>query len=293
MVEKCLNKGILLLVNGDFKMNALNDACLLTDVTMPSGLSFWPKQVGRLSSQSGVHFELGNYTCPHIIEKGHGWVKTISGIQEVVPGDMFCIMNDGQIEYYDDPEDPWCYYWIHFDGKAADELVRSWGFSPDAPWIHPNAPEKVIDSFKNILSMAKATKELRPNVLAAELFRLADAICNPEPYQKSRSKQIIDRAKAIIESQLHSALNITELAALLNIDRTTLFHAFRKECNCSPIEYLRGKRIERACSILENGNRTLSDVARICGFSNDKYFIKTFRQLKGTSPRKFFNNTTK
>jgi YesN/AraC family two-component response regulator len=28
----------------------------------------------------------------------------------------------------------------------------------------------------------------------------------------------------------------------------------------------------------------------MCGFSNDKYFIKTFRQLKGASQRKYFNN---
>ena len=263
---------------------------LLTDIERPPGLSVWPRQTGKLTSVSGVHFELGNYTCPHIIEKGRGWVKTSAGSKEMRPGDMFCIMNDGQIEYYDDSGKPWQYYWIHLDGEAADALVRSWGFTPDTPWIRPDEPERVLGCFKNILSMAETSNELRPNILAAELFKLSDAISNPEPYKKSRSQQIVDSARAIIESQLHAALNVTELASLLKIDRTTLFQAFRRECGCSPIEYLRKQRIKRACAMLESSDRSLTDIARMCGFANDKYFIKTFRQLKGASPRKFFSN---
>lgn len=268
-------------------MKEINDTYTLTDVEIPPGLSVWPKIMGKLTSISGIHYELGNYTCPHIIEKGHGWIKVAGVIREMNPGDMFCIMNDSQIEYYDDPKNPWQYYWMHLDGDADDALIRSWGFTPDAPWIRPYKPERVLNSFRNIYDMARAPSPPRSNALASELFRLSDAISNQEPYRKSRSKQLVDRAQAIIESQLHTALNITELAVLLKVDRTTLFHAFRKECDCSPIEYLRKQRIERACSILKNNNRTLADLARICGFSSDKYFIKTFRQLKGTTPRKF------
>ena len=271
-------------------MKQINRAYTLTDIAIPPGVNVWPKMAGELTSFSGIHYVLGNYTCPHIIEKGHGWVKTAAGIKEIMPGDMFCIMNDGQIEYYDDPQDPWLYYWIRLDGEAADELVRSWGFTPEEPWIHPDEPERVLDCFKNIHSMAENQAGLRSNVLAAELFRLADSIASHTPHQKSKSQQIVDRAKAVIETQMHSALNVSELAAWLNVDRTTLFHAFRKECDCSPIEYLREQRIKRACSILKTSNLNLTDIARMCGFSNDKYFIKTFRQLKGTSPRKFFKN---
>jgi AraC-like DNA-binding protein len=224
------------------------------------------------------------------VEKGRGWVKTTNSIQEIKPGDMFCIMNDCQIEYYDDPDDPWLYYWLHLNGKACNDLVREWGFSVNNPWLRPAEPERVIDGFKRIFAMSGTDSLPRPNALAAELFRLFDAIYNPEPYQENKSRQLVERAKAIIESQLHTSLNVTELAQALRVDRTTLFHAFRREFECSPIEYLRQQRIDRACRILSNSNRSLSDVARMCGFSNDKYFIKTFRQLKGASPRKYFNN---
>lgn len=148
--------------------------------------------------------------------------------------------------------------------------------------------KRIIDVFIKIQDMLNAPEPPRSNLIAAEFFRLCDAIHNPKPYKKTKSEQLIERAKAIIESQMHTALNITELASLLNVDRTTLFLAFRKECDCSPIDYLREQRIERACSILASSSKfNLSEIAGICGFSNDKYFIRTFQDLKGTSPRQF------
>jgi len=269
----------------------MNKAYALTDSAAPPGLGFWPKATGELASVSGIKYELGGYTCPHIIEKGCGWVNARGEIRKMRPGDMFCIMNDGEIEYYDDPKDPWTFHWIHIDGDSADALARSWGFSPETPWIRPEEPKRVLDGFKKVLAMARSPYPPRPNALAALLFNLSDSIQNPEPFRRSKSERLVERAKAIVETQLHTALNVAELADSLSVDRTTLFHAFRRECGLPPIDYLRERRIERACSILRNDDRTLADVARICGFSSDKYLIKTFKRLKGATPREFARKT--
>lgn len=275
--------------NWHITMNVINDAHPLTDLPIPIGLTVWPKVVGHLTSLTGVHYQLGNYTCIHIIEKGRGWINSGKHTKEVKPGDMFSIMENGQIEYYDDPADPWDFYWIHLLGDSVDTFVRAWGFTPEEPWFTPEKPSRILECFKKIYAMVSAPSLPRSYALATELFNLADAIYNPEPYEKSKSKQLYDRALAIIDSQLHTAINVSELATALNVDRTTLFHAFRKECGNSPVDVIREQRIERACSLLASSNRTIADIARICGFSNDKYFIKTFRQLKGTSPRKYVN----
>ena len=259
----------------------------VNDIPQPPGISFWLNIAGRLTSIDGVHYELGRYTCPHIIEQGRGWVRAGKLTKELSPGDMFCIMNDGEVEYYDDPADPWIFRWLHLSGTGCDELMRSWGFTPSKPWTRPTAPERVLDSFSRIHSMAKNSAETTPNQLAAELFKLADLLFESEISTADKNAQAIALAQALIENQMHTGINVSELASLMNIDRTTLFKLFKSELTCSPVEYIRRQRINRACQMLRSTNRVLSDIAAICGFANDKYFIKTFRKLKGITPGEY------
>lgn len=259
----------------------------LTGIDPPPGMNIWFKITGRMTSVDGVRFETGRYTCPHIIEKGHGWVRTGDQVREMFPGDMFCIMQDGEIEYYDDPDDLWIFSWLHLQGDAADRMMREWGFSPERPWLRPERPEKVIESFNRISRMAKDVEQAKPNLLAAELFKLSEEVNQKVSSSRSRSKQLLDYAVALIEANMHTGMNVSELADNMRVDRTTLFNVFKKELNCSPVEYLRHQRIERACSMLQEPNRIVSDVARLCGFNSDKYFIRTFLQMKGITPGRF------
>lgn len=268
-------------------MRPINDSYLLSSIPAPPGVSVWPKFVGKLTSQTGIHYDLGGYVCPHIIEKGRGVVIVDGKTKEIGPGDMFCIMSGGRIEYRDDPKNPWSYYWIHLEGADADAIVESWGFTTEIPWLRPNDPDGVLESFKRIHEMSASEIQPRPNALAAEIFKLSDAVHMPESQIRTGSGELVGKAVEIIEAQLHTGLNVAELAALLKVERTTLFHAFRNERGCSPIEYIRLRRMERVCSLLKRKDRTLSEIARICGFSSDKYLIKTFNQLKGSTPSKW------
>lgn len=259
----------------------------LTGIEPPPGVNIWFKFTGRITSVKGVRFELGRYTCPHIIEKGRGWVRAGNHVKEMCSGDMFCIMQDCDIEYYDDPDDPWIFSWVHIYGKDADRMMHDWGFSPDQPWLRPERPEKVLECFYHIREMAKDIEKTRPNLLAAELFRLSEEVHRKELSQRSRSRQLTDYAAALVEANMHNGINVSELAEAMGVDRTTLFNAFKKELGYSPVEYIRQQRIERACAMLKDSDRIIADIARLCGFNSDKYFIRTFKLIKGVTPGHF------
>jgi AraC-like DNA-binding protein len=249
-------------------------------------LNVWPSIIGKNTASSSNHSIGGGVTAPHIITKGSGWIQTKNRRKKLNTGDMFCVMKNGQIEFYNDNNEPWCFFWMKVFGEVTDLLVESWGFTNDEPWLTPREPQKAIESFTNIYEMGKS-KKVNSNLLAIEMFKLSNAINKPKTHKKTRSQQITDQAKVIIESQLHTGMNVEELAENLKLDRSTLFCAFKKEYKCSPIEYLREQRIKRACQILRNSNHNLTDIARMCGFSSDKYLIKTFKNLRGTTPHKY------
>lgn len=99
-----------------------------------------------------------------------------------------------------------------------------------------------------------------------------------------REETLADRARVLIDAQLHTGINVTEIADLLRVGRTSLFCAFRDGLGMSPVQYLRHRRIARSRELLAASGTTLEEVARTCGFRNTNYFMRTFKELTGQTP---------
>ena len=254
---------------------------------MPPGMRVWVRQTGLYTSYSGSRHNLGGFVCPHIIVKGRGFINSGSEIKEVGPGDMFTILDHAMIEYYDQSDNPWQFYWLHLEGAECGEWVRSLGFSAEEPWLSPEHPNTALYCFSRIFNHLKDPSNLQAYALAALLFEMGNACKGIKPETGNCHSNLVERAENIIDSQLHVGLNINELAANLRVDRTTLFHAFKKHNGCSPVEFLQKKRITRACEMLTATNRNLKEISMACGFNSYKYLIKNFKKFKGVSPGEF------
>ena len=42
-----------------------------------------------------------------------------------------------------------------------------------------------------------------------------------------------------------------------------------------------------ACKKITNSDASITDIAYSCGFNDLSYFIKTFKKIKGITPRKY------
>ena len=51
--------------------------------------------------------------------------------------------------------------------------------------------------------------------------------------------------------------------------------------------YLRKIRLERALELIENSDKSISEIASDCGFSSPNYFKDVFRRTYGVSPREY------
>ena len=74
---------------------------------------------------------------------------------------------------------------------------------------------------------------------------------------------------------------------MTHVSKYYLVHAFTKEYDISPINYVIQKRIEEAQQLLKNDDYTLSSISRILGFSSPSYFSQTFKRLTGISPNEY------
>ena len=90
-----------------------------------------------------------------------------------------------------------------------------------------------------------------------------------------------------IDEHFKESITLDQLAELAHINKYYLVHAFRKAYGISPINYLISRRIQESRFLLTNSNHSLSQIARILGFSSLSYFSQSFHRTEGVSPMEY------
>lgn len=89
--------------------------------------------------------------------------------------------------------------------------------------------------------------------------------------------------------QAHYAEKITnrELGELFHFHPTYLSDAFRKTYGKSLHQYVMERRILEGITLLEEGKKSVEEVAQAVGFYDSSYFCRYFKKVTGVSPKQY------
>lgn len=93
--------------------------------------------------------------------------------------------------------------------------------------------------------------------------------------------------KEAIERNLYNNLSLDELAFICNMSLSTLKREFKKTFNEAPAKYIKGKRLQKAASLLLCSDDSVSNVAYDSGFQDVTTFSANFQEKFGISPSKY------
>ena len=95
----------------------------------------------------------------------------------------------------------------------------------------------------------------------------------------------------MVEANLsNESFTIVELAKYLGMSRSVMYERMKEYAGITAFEFIRKKRFERACALLEKGRATVSEISYEVGFSSPDYFSKAFRKYYGMSPKEYCKN---
>lgn len=87
-------------------------------------------------------------------------------------------------------------------------------------------------------------------------------------------------------------LSVTDLAKEFGYNTDYFSHVFKETFGLSPQKYIINKRISVAKHLLLTGDKSVSEIALDCGFSDPLYFTRLFSKETGVSPS-FFKQSFK
>lgn len=80
---------------------------------------------------------------------------------------------------------------------------------------------------------------------------------------------------------------LNDLSQVLQLNPITISKHFPRYFGCTYGEYMRRLKIDRSLMMLHNQHLALTEIALLCGFSDQSHFIRTFKNLTGFLPKKF------
>ena len=85
-------------------------------------------------------------------------------------------------------------------------------------------------------------------------------------------------------------ISLNDIAASGNVSRSKCCLIFKHYLQQSPVDFLNTLRLKTSCSLLRNTDKSITEIAFICGFNHLSYFSKLFIRSFGCTPREYRNS---
>lgn len=157
----------------------------------------------------------------------------------------------------------------------------------DKPYY--NEIKKCTESIFNCVKMNSAQYDL---LLKSELLKLLWILSNNGEIIKSAfavSTDIEGLKPAIqyITENYKEDITIDKLSELSHLSKSYFMNRFKQYFGIGAMEYIIQLRIKSACEMLQNSNKTITQISSECGFNNLSNFNRQFKKTVGCTPKEY------
>lgn len=160
--------------------------------------------------------------------------------------------------------------------------------------LHPqnNREEKIIEQVRKAFELSDQEwgYEFRLREQLTQIWM--DLLQIVQPEQKGHSDyrvadEKIKRLMIYIHEHYREPISVERLAESVYISKRVCFRLFQENLHMSPVEYIRSYRMQQACRMLTNEEKTITVIAQECGFGTSSYFARLFRREMGCTPEQY------
>lgn len=153
------------------------------------------------------------------------------------------------------------------------EAMMEWTRIVPGHLVQPNVPLQSFESWTDLEEwLVKARKRLR-NALS-------------KPYSEEVTQSIL-KAVSFMNKHLSEELRVADVAKQAAMSRSYFSLCFKDIIGKSFHDYLRDARLANAKAMLKETANPIYRVAQQCGYPNEKYFTRVFREQIGMLPSEY------
>ncbi len=230
---------------------------------------------------------------PHLlltwIESGVGMVRDQTD-HALKAGDWYVLFPDEVLWVSTDEQKPMCYFWMGIACDDALGLMRQCYITPQARIKATSSIRQTRQQFKQLIKHldvdSPQTQMLATGCMWQLLGMMGDIASSTDTTVNTTGpRHAVDQACQIMQHQYVHGIHVSEVADMINMDRSHLSTRFKAVMGLTMHDYLTQLRISRAQLLLRHSDLTVNQVAQAVGYREYRSFIRCFEQRTGRTPR--------
>ncbi len=198
-------------------------------------------------------------------------------------GTLFFIPANTFHSYYQEDENHVTKHWIHFSFEANSKdpfKEMKLPISVNVEQIKPmekafKAAYSKADTMSGLLMQQAKIMEI-----ISEFLRLAGC-------DERDSTDPLREVMEFIRTHVEENITVENLAEIMHLHPNYFIRMFKAHTGMPPIKYITLSKMERAKSLLERTDMSVSDISTTLGYKDPAHFTKVFKSSCGYSPRRF------
>lgn len=226
-----------------------------------------------------------------LVVQGSGYVE-IDGITHIINAGELTMIDCYKPHAYG-AQNPWEFYWIHFDGITARHYFNL--IQNKYPHIFQLSQEVFsetllpVNAILQSFSCEVACKEIQMSKYITDMLTsiLISEETTTAVHRPASGISPVELATAYIRQHYQEAISVDELAGKVSLSPYYFIREFKKETGLTPHSYLTAMRINSAKFYLRTTGKSIKEIGFACGFQSENSFCITFKKQEGMTPTQF------
>ena len=212
------------------------------------------------------------------------------GNQHLTAGSLILYEKDCPFSYCTLHTPPTTHYFAHFTGYAVKDILQQSGIHTNTHYKLQN-PEYIIPKFTAIFNTFFVRDELFDLDSAHHLMELlvtvGRCIRNSHIPDLQKKEKNFQKSFEFLHTNFTKSITVKQLADIEFMSESRYRVLFHEMVNQSPQEYLIRLRISMACDLLINTVLSISEIAQLVGYPDQRYFARIFRKKYNITPSEY------
>ena len=231
-----------------------------------------------------------NHFLFHYVLSGKGRLETSGQTFYLGAHQGFLLCPDQISSYYADPDDPWKYVWLEFDGMRARECMKLAGLSEHQPVYTPISADNTAVP-ERMLQIVDSHEKSPIHLIGLGMLFMDELVSTSKTKVTETRRKLRDfymrESLSYIEGNYQRDLSIEEIADVSGLNRSYFSRLFKETFGKSPQAFLIQYRMNKAAELLKRTKQPIAEIGSSVGYDNPLHFSRAFKNTLGISPSEY------
>lgn len=223
----------------------------------------------------------------YYVNGGTGRIHTPGKITEISEGDIFFTF----------PAAPFCiesvedlsYMYISFLGTRANMILDMYNIRADN-FIFKDFRE-IEAHWTSCLGFGSGISDMSSESALLYAFAcIGKRLAVEDAYERNKEETVSVVKKYIDDNFCDADISLAKIGKNVNYNEKYISSLFKSYLKIGVIDYVNTLRMQYACTLMQQGHRSIKDISNMCGYTDPNYFSRLFKKRMGVSPKEYISS---